>query len=790
MGGAESVVRNTDKRTSRREHRETFEASIARFRAAPFDTPSQPVKGNAATTSTRSIRVCVRKRPLFAHEQKQGEFDVVSCLPRRVVIHDARMKSDMRHMVMNHIDFEFDDVFADTADNQAVYDDAVKELVLLAAQGGNATLMMYGQTGSGKTYTMSSIYERMAGDLFAQAEGSRTITVSFIELLGDSCFDVLNSGSACNLVTGGDGSVHPFPSVEVPVTNAAELQALFEMAAKMRATAATGVNDQSSRSHALCRVFIQDAGAAVDDPSHEGSLTLVDLAGTENRIDNAEHNAERQKEGARINASLAALKECVRATAGGAKFVAYRRNRLTQLLRGCFAEGHSTVIIATVSPSSKDTEQSLNTLRHACIMDGQGEAQSTKSTHITGGVLTKEELGEINVTKIAREQQAAKRRLGQATGTVERSAPEESRMKPTSSSSGKRSQVERKNQQALPPDLLKALLAARAGTYTADRQRARISRNQATGYVDQANPNEAEQADRSSAPLQQQAQVDRFADPDFQAEVETCDLHPSQGEEQHLAHQPEDHEQTGWPKPGWMDTPKSEKLHDHEQGSPGAPAAADARSCSSCSTRSPQDGKESQALLPQEQADAEVGLDDAVHKSSSGKKPHAEKSRFQAVEPQPPPPPPSSSAEGRNNAVVVTDTRYTDRDEGTAIAPRHRLARSPVRQAPAAAAPAANVGAGTVELRPASHEYDQVQDGHCEIPQSAGPEHSPERSAQDPRGKALSLFRCFCRSGRDARAWTKTELRLINTHVVPELFGNFHLDWAHPNMALDQLDRL
>ena len=30
-----------------------------------------------------------------------------------------------------------------------------------------------------------------------------------------------------------------------------------------------------------------------------------------------------------------------------------------------------TVVIVTVSPASKDTEHSLNSLRHACMMDGQ-----------------------------------------------------------------------------------------------------------------------------------------------------------------------------------------------------------------------------------------------------------------------------------------------------------------------------------------------------------------------------------------------------------------------------------
>lgn len=89
------------------------------------------------------------------------------------------------------------------------------------------------------------------------------------------------------------------------------------------------------------------------------------------RIDSAEHDQARRKECAQINSSLAALKECVRLKASGAHFVPYRKCKLTHILKAAFSENNSTLIVATVSPASKDTEQSLNTLRHACIMDGQ-----------------------------------------------------------------------------------------------------------------------------------------------------------------------------------------------------------------------------------------------------------------------------------------------------------------------------------------------------------------------------------------------------------------------------------
>ena len=40
-----------------------------------------------------------------------------------------------------------------------------------------------------------------------------------------------------------------------------------------------------------------------------------------------------------------------------------------------------TVVIATVSSSSKDTEHSLNTLRHACVMDGQAKKRLQTTGH-------------------------------------------------------------------------------------------------------------------------------------------------------------------------------------------------------------------------------------------------------------------------------------------------------------------------------------------------------------------------------------------------------------------------
>ena len=197
-----------------------------------------------------------------------------------------------------------------------------------------------------------------------------------------------------------------------------------------RTPASTGVHDSSSRSHAILRIYIQrNLDSSGDDSagcvSHEGVLTLVDLAGSEHRIDSMHHSADRRKEGAGINASLMALKECIRARAAGQNAShQYRKSKLTMALKASFLfPSARTLIIATVSPASKDTEHSLNTLRHACIMDGQQDAESdgvpnaAKETRfVTGGTVEREECGEVHVTDVARKNMAVKKITGKDAG--------------------------------------------------------------------------------------------------------------------------------------------------------------------------------------------------------------------------------------------------------------------------------------------------------------------------------------------------------------------------------------
>lgn len=70
-------------------------------------------------------------------------------------------------------------------------------------------------------------------------------------------------------------------------------------------------------------------------------------------------------EGAEINKSLLALKECIRALDNDQGHIPFRGSKLTEVLRDSFVGDSRTVMISCISPNSGSCEHTLNTLRYA-----------------------------------------------------------------------------------------------------------------------------------------------------------------------------------------------------------------------------------------------------------------------------------------------------------------------------------------------------------------------------------------------------------------------------------------
>lgn len=76
-------------------------------------------------------------------------------------------------------------------------------------------------------------------------------------------------------------------------------------------------------------------------------------------------------EGAEINKSLLALKECIRALDSDARHVPFRGSKLTAVLRDSFVGAEArTVMVANISPNAMSVEHTLNTLRYADRVKG------------------------------------------------------------------------------------------------------------------------------------------------------------------------------------------------------------------------------------------------------------------------------------------------------------------------------------------------------------------------------------------------------------------------------------
>ena len=97
----------------------------------------------------------------------------------------------------------------------------------------------------------------------------------------------------------------------------------------------------------------------------ESTLFLVDLAGSERGADVSTCDKQTRIDGAEINKSLLALKECIRALDQGKSHKPFRGSKLTLVLKDSFVGKCKTVMVGNISPAQNSCEHTLNTLRYA-----------------------------------------------------------------------------------------------------------------------------------------------------------------------------------------------------------------------------------------------------------------------------------------------------------------------------------------------------------------------------------------------------------------------------------------
>ncbi|NWT04310.1 KIF24 protein, partial [Mionectes macconnelli] len=325
----------------------------------------------APWTESEKIRVCVRKRPLSLREERRGEVNIITVKDREtLLLHEKKEAVDLTQYILQHV-FYFDEVFGESCTNQDVYMKTAYPLIQHIFNGGNATCFAYGQTGAGKTYTMigthrnPGLYALAAKDIFGHLEASPSgkdlfVFISFYEIYCGQLYDLLNGRKRLHAREDSKHVVQIVGLQEVQVESVDELLEVILKGGKERSTGATGVNSDSSRSHAIIQIQIKDAANRAF-----GRISFIDLAGSERAADARDSDRQTKMEGAEINQSLLALKECIRALDQEHAHTPFRQSKLTQVLKDSFIGNSKTCMIANVSPSHLATEHTLNTLRYA-----------------------------------------------------------------------------------------------------------------------------------------------------------------------------------------------------------------------------------------------------------------------------------------------------------------------------------------------------------------------------------------------------------------------------------------
>jgi kinesin family protein 2/24 len=221
---------------------------------------------------------------------------------------------------------------------------------------------------------MNACQKLVAAEIFADRSVEK-VQVQCLELVGKKCHDLImmnnQKPSIVEIRDNPDGSVDFVNAATTFARYPREILSSLVAAQKNRTTHSTEVNDVSSRSHAVyqLRIFRTNRPTSV--------LTLLDCAGTERRHDSLYHSQERQSESTEINASLYALKECIRIRSQNSKttkkhiHVPYRSSNLTRILRESLECPDALLhVIATVSPNATDTEHTIHTLKTISTLTG------------------------------------------------------------------------------------------------------------------------------------------------------------------------------------------------------------------------------------------------------------------------------------------------------------------------------------------------------------------------------------------------------------------------------------
>ncbi|VDK74837.1 unnamed protein product [Litomosoides sigmodontis] len=336
------------------------------------------------------VKVVVRVRPFNKREQDLKTKCIVSMIGDQTVLRHPMDEKQPKNFAYDHCFNSSDPTLHNFVDQSEVFQRVGSAVLINAFAGYNACIFAYGQTGSGKSYTMMGTAEnpgiipRLSCSIFQKISElssdclSFKVEVSYLEIYNEKVRDLLDPKKTSKNLKVREHSVLG-PMVDglsvLAVSSFEQIASLIEEGNKSRTVAATNMNTESSRSHAVFNIRLTQALTDAENGftgEKMSKISLVDLAGSE-RAQKTGAVGKRLEEGGNINKSLTTLGMVISALAERShagevpkpKFIPYRDSVLTWLLRDSLGGNSRTVMIATISPAADNYEETLSTLRYA-----------------------------------------------------------------------------------------------------------------------------------------------------------------------------------------------------------------------------------------------------------------------------------------------------------------------------------------------------------------------------------------------------------------------------------------
>ncbi|XP_072765533.1 kinesin-like protein KIF13A isoform X4 [Anoplolepis gracilipes] len=384
------------------------------------------------------IKVAVRVRPFNRRELELGTQCVVEMTGQQTILqHPITMdkidRNKPKTFAFDHCFYSLEPGTENFASQDVVFDALGRDILDNAFQGYNACIFAYGQTGSGKSYTMmgsgenKGIIPRLCDSLFdmiakqQSSELTYKVEVSYMEIYNEKVHDLLDpKQNKQSLKVREHNVLGPYVDglSQLAVTSFQDIDNLMAEGNKSRTVAATNMNSESSRSHAVFSVILTqtltDSKSGVSGEK-VSRMSLVDLAGSERAVKTGAVG-DRLKEGSNINKSLTTLglviskladQNSVNNNKKKDNFVPYRDSVLTWLLKDNLGGNSKTVMVATISPAADNYEETLSTLRYA-----------DRAKRIVNHAVVNEDPNARIIRELRQEVETLKEMLLHATGSI------------------------------------------------------------------------------------------------------------------------------------------------------------------------------------------------------------------------------------------------------------------------------------------------------------------------------------------------------------------------------------